>query len=327
MTSNGPPYDPDLALPSIAQDESGGNDQILDFSKLATHRAFADPMAAIEKEQALSDPLVKIEEVNIPGPRGDISLVIVQLKDDQTPTSTNRPAIFNIHGGGMVAGNAYSALTTIITWMKHINAAVIVSVSYRRAPENTGLALVEDCYEALVWFAKQNAEYKFDPDRVIITGISAGAGLAASVALKARDQGSPKIFAQVLLCPMLDDRNNTPSLQQYIGMPPYIAEVNDFGWRSVLGDRRGGDNVSIYEVAGRADNLSNLPPAYIDVGAAEPFRDHAVAYASKLWEHGVQAELHVWAGGFHGFDLFVPDAAVSKDAKEARLRWLQRLLR
>ncbi|MFD7097558.1 alpha/beta hydrolase, partial [Streptomyces xanthophaeus] len=76
----------------------------------------------------------------------------------------------------------------------------------------------------------------------------------------------------------------------------------------------------------RATDLSGLPPAYVDVGSAETFRDEDVAYADAIWRAGGQAELHVWPGAFHGFDSLAPDAALSRDARDARTRWLRRVL-
>jgi acetyl esterase/lipase len=85
--------------------------------------------------------------------------------------------------------------------------------------------------------------------------------------------------------------------------------------------------VSPYAAPARATDLSGLPPAFIDVGSAETFRDEDVAYASRIWLAGGSAELHVWPGGTHGFDDAAPAAAMSADAKAARVRWLRRTLR
>jgi acetyl esterase/lipase len=83
--------------------------------------------------------------------------------------------------------------------------------------------------------------------------------------------------------------------------------------------------VSIYAAPARATDLSDLPHAWIDVGSAELFRDENVAYASKLWECGVQAELHVWEGAWHAFDIYAAKAKVSKVALETRFAWIKRV--
>jgi acetyl esterase/lipase len=142
----------------------------------------------------------------------------------------------------------------------------------------------------------------------------------------ARDRGTPAIAAQVLICPMLDHRNTTASSRQYSGEPGvWTREMNEFGWRSVLGDLRDAD-VPAYVSPATAGDLSGLPTTYIDAGTAEVFRDEDVAYASRIWAAGGQAELHVWAGGFHGFDALFPHTRVSAAARRTRNNWLTRLL-
>ncbi|KAL7948630.1 alpha/beta-hydrolase [Trichoderma barbatum] len=292
-------------------------------ARVAAIREASDPVSKAERDMVHSDPSLEIERVTIPGPRGDIEIVIIQQKG--ASHTDKRPAIYSIHPGGTVIGDEYMSITMAISWMKEING-VLASVRYRRAPENPGLAPLEDCWEGLVWFAKQADRFGFDPDQLIIGGCSAGGGLAAAAAIMARDMGFPKLCAQILVCPMLDDRANTVSHRQYLRHGAYAGDSDEFSWKCLLGDRRATDNVSIFEAAGRATDLSGLPPTYLDVGSAEPFRDSVVAYASKLWEHGVQAELMVFAGGMHGFDFYAPEASVSKQAGEARLQWLRRFM-
>ena len=133
-------------------------------------------------------------------------------------------------------------------------------------------------------------------------------------------------MAQLLMSPMLDDRDATVSARQYSGTGSWSRESNDTGWNALLGERRKTDAVSIYAAPARATDLSGLPPAFIDVGSAEVFRDEDVAFASRLWASGVQAELHVWAGGFHIFDGAAPAAALSRAALAARDAWVRRTL-
>jgi acetyl esterase/lipase len=130
----------------------------------------------------------------------------------------------------------------------------------------------------------------------------------------------------MLLCPMIDDRNDTPSSLQMAGRAVWDRTSNETGWSALLGDRRGGPDVPAYAAPARATDLSGLPPTFIDVGSAETFRDEDVTYATRIWQAGGRAELHVWAGGYHGFDGSAPQAAISQDAKAARARWLHRIL-
>lgn len=131
---------------------------------------------------------------------------------------------------------------------------------------------------------------------------------------------------QLLLCPMIDDRNETVSAQQMTGLGVWDSVSNETGWTALLGDTRGTQDVSPYAAPARAEDVSGLPPTFIDVGSAETFRDEDVAYASRIWAAGGVAELHVWPGGCHGFDIFAPTARISQEARESRLVWLHRLL-
>lgn len=125
---------------------------------------------------------------------------------------------------------------------------------------------------------------------------------------------------------MLDHRNITTSSRQFSGTPGvWTREMNEFGWRSVLGGIED-EQVPGYVSPAVADDLSDLPTTYIDAGSAEVFRDEDVAYATRIWAAGGQAELHIWAGGFHGFDALYPQAAVSAGARRTRNDWLTRVL-
>ncbi|MCR2763484.1 alpha/beta hydrolase [Microbacterium sp. zg.B48] len=235
------------------------------------------------------------------------------------------PGIYHIHGGGMVLGDRFSGLPSFLPFVA-THGAVLVSVEYRLAPEFPDPVPVEDCYAGLVWTAAHAAELGIDPSRIIVGGASAGGGLSAGVTLLARDRRGPALRASLLIYPMLDDRNETVSSHQIQGIGVWDRVSNLTGWNALLGDRRGTDDVSIYAAPGRAEDLSGLPPTFIDVGSAEVFRDEDVAYASRIWAAGGVAELHVWPGGFHGFDGFVPLARVSRSMIETRNRWLGRML-
>jgi acetyl esterase/lipase len=199
-------------------------------------------------------------------------------------------------------------------------------VEYRLAPEHPYPAGVNDCYEGLRWVAANAASLDIDPKRLVIAGSSAGGGLAAAVALMCRDRGGPSLAGQVLMCPMLDDRQQTPSSPEAVPNGLWDPQSNQTGWIALLGEARGTVDVSPYAAPARASDLTNLPPAFIDVGAAEVFRDEDVDYAVRIWQAGGEAELHVWPGGYHSFDVLVPDAPVSRAARAARVDWLGRLL-
>lgn len=279
------------------------------------------PFAPPTNEELTCGGVFDVAERAVPGPPGapEVPLLICR----RTGATEPRPIVYNIHGGGMVAGSHRVGMP--LDWAEELGL-VVVSVDYRLAPEHPHPAPVEDCYAGLLWTAGHAKEIGGDPDRVILAGGSAGGGLTAAVALLARDRNGPRAIGQVLMCPMLDDRNDTPSAHQMAGLGVWDRTSNETGWSALLGDARGTADVSPYAAPARAADLSGLPPAFIDVGSAETFRDEDVAYANRIWQAGGIAELHVWPGGFHGFDGMVPQAALSQDAREARLRWLRRLL-
>jgi acetyl esterase/lipase len=147
-----------------------------------------------------------------------------------------------------------------------------------------------------------------------------------TVALLARDRGGPRLLGQVLMCPMLDDRFVTPSSRELDGEGIWDATSNTTGWDALLGERRGGSDVSIYAAPARATDLTGLPTSFVDVGSVETFRDEDIDYAARLLQAGVQCELHVWPGGFHGFDGMAPQASLSQTASATRAAWVRRLL-
>ncbi|MFE7195590.1 alpha/beta hydrolase [Microbacterium oxydans] len=265
------------------------------------------------------------EDRTIPGPDGapDIEITIVR---PTAPAYSPAPAVLSIHGGGMVLGTRFFGTGELIDLAER-HGVIGVAVEYRLAPEHPGPAQAEDCYAALEWMAAHADELGIDRDRIIASGMSAGGGLSAAVALMARDRGGPRLAGQLLGCPMLDDRNDTVSSRQYDGFGAWDRHNNDTAWNAITGSDRGTDRVSPYTSPARADDLSGLAPAFIEVGAAETFRDEAVDYALRIWATGGRAELHVWAGGYHGFSGFSPEAEVSRAAVAARDSWLRRTLR
>jgi acetyl esterase/lipase len=223
------------------------------------------------------------------------------------------PGLYSIHGGGMVMDDRFADLQRLVALIGEFGF-VCATVEYRLAPEHPHPIPLEDCYAGLGWFAET-----FGFAQLVVGGGSAGGGLSAGVALLARDRGGPALAGQLLLCPMLDDRTSADlaDLEDLV----WTREANDFGWRSLLAGQ-----TSPYAAPARMADLRGLPPAFVEVGGAELFRDEDVTYAQRLAQAGVPTELHVWAGAHHGFDRFDPEAEVTRAALAARSSWLRRLL-
>jgi acetyl esterase/lipase len=313
-----PPFDGELAGPLHAI-LAGRPSLAVD---LIIQRRAAGRAARLSDEQIRRGGAFTLAERTVAGPHGDIPLLIC------TPAATPgpHPVFYNTHGGGMVAGhNRTRELAGELDRAQAVGCAV-VAVDYRLAPEHPDPVPVEDCYAGLVWLARNAAQLRLDPARIILSGNSAGGALAAGLALLARDRGGPAVLGQLLQFPMLDDRCDSPSALQMETVGMWDGRSNRTGWTALLDGRRGTGEVSCYAAPARAADLSGLPPAFIEVGSVEALRDEAVEYATRLWRVGGRAELHVWAGAFHSFDEWVPDAQVSRAAHDARVSWLRRLL-
>jgi acetyl esterase/lipase len=312
-----PPFDSEL-LPALAEAYLGPI--TLTTGNLAQCR-----QAELDATPSLEDLTrggTEVHERQVPGPDGapDISLLIIR------PSAGGQlPALFHTHGGGMVMGNNRTGLDTMIGWVTD-PGLVIVSAEYRLAPEHPFPAGVEDCYAGLVWTAAHAAELGIDPRRLIIGGGSAGGGLAAACSLLARDRGGPALLAQMLIYPMLDDRMATGSSQELNGEGIWDSPSNLAAWTMLLGDRRGSQDVSQYAAPARAADLSGLPAAYLELGSAETLRDEDLDYARRIWAAGGIAELHVWPGACHAYDLIAPESRLARAAADVRLAWLRRIL-
>lgn len=259
----------------------------------------------------------------VPGPVGapDITLHIYTPDGVEGPL----PAIYHIHGGGYVGGNASQLEFAHRPLAKALGCA-IVSVDYRLAPEHVFPAAIEDCYAGLRWTVANAEALGIDTARLGVMGESAGGGLAAALALLVRDRGEYRLAFQHLTYPMIDDRTCiTADPHPYAGEFIWTPLSNTFGWTSLLGKPPGGPDVSPYAAASRAEDLSGLPPAYIMTGTLDLFLEEDIDYARRLLRAGVPTELHVYPGGFHAFDVF-PGSEIAATAQAARVAALRRAL-
>ena len=231
------------------------------------------------------------------------------------------PCLYSIHGGGYVAGSYEADDVKFDRWCQALGIAG-VSIEYRLAPETPYPGPLEDCYAGLAWTFRHAAALGIDTQRIGITGVSAGGGLCAALALLLRDRGEFAVQFQLLDCPMIDDRQITPS-SRLDDLLIWSRHANEFGWRAYLGDLYGGDAIPPSAAAARADDLSGLPEAYVCVGGADGFRDEDITYAMRLYDAGVPTELHVYPGAPHGVSAFVGTAIARRYNGDQR-DWLRR---
>jgi acetyl esterase len=243
------------------------------------------------------------------------------------PGDQQRPAILHIHGGGMVIGSAHGFRRGPAA-MAIAADAVVVSVDYRLAPETPFPGPQEDCYAALLWLFANAGALGVNPARIAVAGESAGAGLAAAVALMARDRGAPMPCAQILTYPMLDHRTGGPDCQwrnPVTGEFVWTRAHNRFGWDALQGNYALDDERVGWFSPARAIDLSGLPPTWIGVGSLDLFLDENFDYAHRLIASGVPTEFHCYAGAPHGFNILATtqvSQALTRDLIAATRRLL-----
>lgn len=295
----------------------------LNQETLEITREFMEKMTADINAQLPVVEGITQEDRLIPGPEGAPDVRVRIYKP--TEQAEKLPAFFWIHGGGYVMGGLDRDDYGIKLRMKAVDC-ITVSVDYRRAPEAPFPAPVEDCYAGLKWLFDHADEIGVDSSRIAIGGGSAGGGLAAGLALLARDRAEMDVVFQMLVYPMIDDSNVAPADEAHPDTHIWNRAKNLFGWTSHLGKAPGGEGVSPYAAAFRATNLTGLPPALIVVGGLDLFVDEDIEYARRLIQAGIPTELHVYPGAYHGFNGFAPEAAVSRQCNTACTKALKKVL-
>lgn len=302
---------------------------LLPLLDLMPSRAFtteALPQIRIESEARfafLGEPALQPEVKVIEGPGGPLEIYWY----DPSHGTASRPALLHVHGGGMIIGSARS--------MRHGPAGMaaalgmpVASVEYRLAPEHPFPAPQQDCLAALHWLAGNAKALGVDPDRIGITGESAGGGLAAATALIARDTDGPKLAGQFLTYPMLDHRTGGPDCpyrNPMTGEFVWTRPSNVFGWAALRGDYEASDARKGWFSPALADDLRGLPPTWIGTGSLDLFLDENLEYARRLTAVGVPVELHSYPGAVHAFNA-VPDSHLAKSYSRDLLSAIVRML-
>jgi acetyl esterase len=263
-------------------------------------------VTSVRRALAARPPVPPIDVIErqytLPGDGGSVALYVYRKSDRE-----NQPVLLWIHGGGYILGSAEDARAKMIA--SNLDCTV-VSVDYRLAPEHPFPAALNDCHAALCWLNEEAQMLGIDPARIAIGGASAGAGLAAGLALKVRDEGGPDLVLQLLLYPMLDNLHATDS-GQFTNHPVWNQSTSFAAWEMYL-DGVPGDKAPMYAAAARCQDLSGVANAYLCVGTEDLFYDEDRQYAARLTKAGVSCELAVFPGLYHGADSFLPQARVSQ---------------
>jgi acetyl esterase/lipase len=265
---------------------------------------------------------IEVRDVQVPAGGGETRRVRVYR-----PAALGGPraAMLWIHGGGFIIGTPEQDEAHSLELCRSLGL-VVAAVDYRLGPEHAHPVPLEDCYAALQWLRGECAALGVDPARIAVGGNSAGAGLAAGLALLAHDRGRIALAFQLLIYPMLDDRTALRRDIDGTRLRMWSAKSNRFGWSAYLGREPGGDGVPDYAAPARRADLSGLPPAWIGVGTCDLFHDEDVAYAARLRAAGVPCELAVVEGAFHGFEFAGPDTRVVRDFRAGYFAALDRVL-
>ena len=303
-------------LEAFLQDFPGGFFAISDLEerRAAARRRVAELTADLPPNERVTS-----SDLMVPGPPNADDVPVRLYRPVEA--EGDLPGLMVIHGGGMVLGDV-DGVDVMSQTLCDALGVVVVSTGYRKAPEHPHPAQSDDCYASLLWMAENAAELGIDPQRLAVYGSSAGGNLALAVALRARDDGGPALRFVMPIYPMVDHRNETASSQEIIDVGVWDREANLEAWRHFLG----GKEPDGYAAPLHADDLSGLPPMYIDIGTVDLFRDETVALVSRLAQSGVEVEFHLYPGAYHASEMFAPNADLSRRIWERRLDALARVL-
>jgi len=286
------------ALDTLWEALPGGLNSIPDI--VARRTAYEAFRAAAPKGDF---PNLNVSDHSYAGPEGGLSLRLYQSQSTSTPA----PGLIYIHGGGMIMGNLESQDEVLKITASELGIP-IASIDYRKAPEYPYPAAPEDCYAGVCWVFDNATALGMDTNNIGLMGASAGGGLALATALMLRDREGPKLKYLLPIYPMIDDRHHTASSNTVLDIGIWDREGSIEAWNWYLGDSA----PDVYAAPARAEDLSGLPPTYIDVGDLDLFRDEDILIAQRLSAAGVPVEFHLWAGAYHASELFAPQATLSQ---------------
>lgn len=311
--------DPELVAPLNGLMEATGGG--FDLSDIPATRAIVDAMIDAVNAEAPPVPGVEVEDRQVPSHEAgvDVPIRIYRPEDASAPL----PVLIWMHPGGYVIGSIAMDDIMMRQLAKDIGCAV-VSINYRLAPEHPYPAALEDCYGVLQWVGGNAGAIGVDPSRIAVGGASAGGGLAAGLALLARDRDGVRPIFQLLIYPAIDDSNIEPAGDTVPENLFWSRENTRIGWNAYLAGGEASADVPEYAAVSRAPDLKRLPDAFIGVGTADMFLLEDIDYAERLCAAGVHVDLKIYPGAFHAFDAFAPMARVAQQCVADRNEALRR---
>lgn len=251
----------------------------------------------------------------------EAEIAVYHIYPTDAPSSTPTPAYIHVHGGGMISGNA-KMFVNAASYSSSASRTQFFTVDYRKAPEAPHPTPAEDVYASLLWLMENAPRFNVDSTRVGITGESSGGGIAAGVAIMARDrQLHPPLAKQVLIYPMLDSRNVSP-IEGIEELALWKANDNKTGWTALLGNQMGCEEISPYASPARVASVKNLPAIYMDVGELDIFKAEIIEYARRFADANINTELHVYPGLPHGWEGIAPAMTATGRAIQNRIEAL-----
>jgi acetyl esterase/lipase len=286
---------------------------------IATRRKVNEAALAQMESTRVMPADVAMTDTEVVADDGATVMMRWYVKDGSNPGS----AVVYLHGGGMILGSV-GLYDGVVARYVSDSGVPMLSIEYRYAPEHPNMTMVEDSYVGLLWLADHASELGVDQRRLAIMGDSGGGGVAAGLALLGRDRGGPNVAQLILIYPMLDDRNTVPD-PALMPFASFDWDDNITSWDAVLGEARGGSDVSPYVAPARMADAAGLPSVYVEVGEWDIFRNESIEFARRTAVAGVSTELHVHPAVGHGYDFAAPEADLSRRSRADRVRRLQSL--
>ncbi|MFF5421399.1 alpha/beta hydrolase [Streptomyces misionensis] len=296
-----------------------------DLSDLAAAREAEQMVSAHLPVHESSVPL-SVQDMTIPGPPGapDVRARVYAPAERSRPL----PGLLYLHGGGFVMGGL-ALIDSPARMLAERAGVVVVAVDYRLAPEHAYPAALEDSYAALVWAGDRGGDHGIDTERLGVLGESAGGGLAAALTMLTRERGGPRLIAQFLDAPTVDDRLNTPSMRNLPDTPVWQSVNSPISWSHYLHGTAtpGAPDVPVHAAPARAKtaDLEGLPPALVVAYQVDPTRDEGLDYARLLIEAGVPTDIRHYGKAFHAAH-FIPGTVVGTRMINDRIEAVRAML-